>query len=107
MSRAAIRNELERRFGEPLTRGRIASTQLVPIRGVVYAPMSYRRLYLLGDAAHPIPPMSAKGMNLALHDADVFAKAVIQSNGGDASALEAYASTCLRHVWNSCNAFAK
>lgn len=49
---ARIWDELESRFGEPMAaKGRIASTQLVPLRSVVYSPMSYGRLYLLGDAA--------------------------------------------------------
>jgi hypothetical protein len=30
--------------------------------------MSYGKLYPLGDAAHIVPPVSVKGMNLALHD---------------------------------------
>ncbi|MEI5098118.1 FAD-dependent monooxygenase [Streptomyces sp. PmtG] len=83
-------------------RGPISSKELVPLRSVVHDPMSYGPLYLLGDAAHTVPPMSAKGMNLALHDADVFAKAVIhhQTRGGDAILLDGYSSTCLRHVWN-------
>ncbi|MGW3428477.1 FAD-dependent monooxygenase [Streptomyces melanosporofaciens] len=73
----------------------------MPLRSVVYDPMSHGRLYLLGDAAHIVPPMSAKGMNLALHDADVFAKAVIrQVEEHDASLLDTYSATCLRHVWN-------
>ncbi|MEU7144990.1 4-hydroxybenzoate 3-monooxygenase [Nocardia sp. NPDC046473] len=95
--------ELETRFGEPVeNRGRIANTQLVPLRSVVYSPMRYGRLYLLGDAAHIVPPMSAKGMHLALHDAEVFANAVIhyQTNDHDTSLLDSYSSTCLRHVWN-------
>lgn len=97
-----IWDELETRFGEPMaTRGQIVSTQLVPIRSVVYSPMRYGRLYLLGDAAHIIPPMSAKGMNLALHDAEVFATAVLRDqHHGDSSLLDDYSSTCLRHVWN-------
>jgi p-hydroxybenzoate 3-monooxygenase len=97
-----IWDELEIRFDEPVAvRGRIAGTQLVPLRSVVYAPMSYGRLYLLGDAAHIIPPMSAKGMNLALHDADLLASAVVrQHKDGDASLLEGYSAACLRHVWN-------
>ncbi|MEV0402667.1 4-hydroxybenzoate 3-monooxygenase [Actinoallomurus sp. NPDC050550] len=98
-----IWDELETRFGEPMaTRGRITSTQLVPLRSVVYSPMSYGRLYLLGDAAHIVPPMSAKGMNLALHDAEVFANAVIhyQTKNHDSTLLDDYSSTCLRHVWN-------
>ncbi|GAA1985755.1 4-hydroxybenzoate 3-monooxygenase [Amycolatopsis minnesotensis] len=97
-----IWDEIETRFGEPVAeRGRIASTQLVPLRSVVYSPMSYGRLYLLGDAAHIVPPMSAKGMNLALHDADVFANAVVRrAKDGDSKLLEGYSATCLRHVWN-------
>ncbi|MHC3471017.1 4-hydroxybenzoate 3-monooxygenase [Streptomyces sp. 7R007] len=97
-----IWDELQTRFGEPVAvRGPIVSTNLVPLRGVVYSPMSYGRLYLLGDAAHIVPPMSAKGMNLALHDAEVFANAVIRyRQDDDASLLDSYSSTCLRHVWN-------
>lgn len=97
-----IWREIESRFGEPVNaRGEISSKTLVPLRSVVYDPMSYGRLYLLGDAAHIVPPMSAKGMNLALHDADVFAKAVVhQAREGDASLLDGYSSTCLKHVWN-------
>lgn len=93
-------DELETRFGEPLTRGRIASKQLVPIRSVVYSPMRYEGLYLLGDAAHLVPPMSAKGMNLAFHDAEVFARAVVRHAQGDGSLLASYSETCLRHIWN-------
>ncbi|MFG2228348.1 FAD-dependent monooxygenase [Streptomyces sp. NPDC048644] len=33
------------------------------MRSVVHDPMSYGHLYLLGYAAHIVPPMSAKGMN--------------------------------------------
>ncbi|MFI6170413.1 FAD-dependent monooxygenase [Nocardia sp. NPDC051052] len=62
--------------------------------------MSYGRLYLLGDAAHIVPPMSAKGMHLAMYDAEVFAKAVIHYQTGDSSLLDSYSATCLRHVWN-------
>ncbi|MGW4769373.1 4-hydroxybenzoate 3-monooxygenase [Nocardia sp. NPDC004278] len=96
-----IWDELETRFGEPMSRGPISSTQLVPLRSVVYDPMSYGRLYLLGDAAHIAPPMSAKGMNLALHDAEVFANAVVRyRTDHDSSLLDTYSSTCLAHVWN-------
>jgi 2-polyprenyl-6-methoxyphenol hydroxylase-like FAD-dependent oxidoreductase len=45
-------------------------------RSVVHEPMSHGRLFLLGDAAHLVAPMGGKGMNLALHDAEVFVRAV-------------------------------
>jgi p-hydroxybenzoate 3-monooxygenase len=46
--------------------------------------------------------MSAKGMSLALCDAEVFARAVISSVGqGDSSQLENYSDTCLHHIWDA------
>ncbi|WP_432825295.1 4-hydroxybenzoate 3-monooxygenase [Dactylosporangium sp. CA-092794] len=96
-----IWRELDARFGTPVATGRIIDKQLVPLRSVVYSPMSYGRLYLLGDAAHIVPPMSAKGIHLALYDAEVFARAVIQRiQKDDASLLDSYSETCLRHIWN-------
>ena len=62
--------------------------------------MSHGRLYLLGDAAHIIPPMGAKGMNLALFDAEVFASAVRDFTAtGDESGLRGYSNTCLARTW--------
>ena len=93
-------NELGTRFGQPVSRGSITSKQVVPLRGVVFSPMRHGRLYLLGDAAHLISPMSAEGMSLALHDAEVFARAVIrQVEKDDSSLLDAYSDTCLSHTW--------
>ncbi|GAA2310966.1 4-hydroxybenzoate 3-monooxygenase [Streptomyces caniferus] len=96
-----IWNELDTRSGEPVTpKGPIISKQVVPLRGVVFSPMSYGRLYLLGDAAHLISPMSAQGMSLALHDADVFARALVhQVENHDSRLLDSYSDTCLDHTW--------
>ncbi|WP_328498082.1 4-hydroxybenzoate 3-monooxygenase [Streptomyces sp. NBC_00414] len=94
-------SELEARFGTPVSTGRIIDKQLVPLRSVVYSPMSHGALYLLGDAAHIVPPMSAKGIHLALHDAEVFARAVTHRiRKEDSSLLDGYSETCLRHIWN-------
>ncbi|MCX4817476.1 4-hydroxybenzoate 3-monooxygenase [Streptomyces sp. NBC_01239] len=94
-------SELEARFGTPVSTGEITDKRIVPLRSVVYDPMSHGRLYLLGDAAHIVPPMSAKGIHLALHDTEVFARAVIrQVKDGDSSLLDGYSETCLPHIWN-------
>ena len=62
--------------------------------------MRYGRLCLLGDAARLISPMSTEGMSLALHDADVLARAIVhQVEKDDPSVLEGYSDTCLAHVW--------
>ncbi|MFI6582845.1 4-hydroxybenzoate 3-monooxygenase [Embleya sp. NPDC050493] len=96
-----IWSELETRFGGPVaSRGPVTSKQVVPLRGVVFSPMSHGRLYLLGDAAHLISPMSAQGMSLALHDAEVFTRAVVHRvEKHDSSLLDSYSETCLDHTW--------
>jgi p-hydroxybenzoate 3-monooxygenase len=93
--------ELETRFGEPpAAKGPIVSKQVVPLRGVVFSPMSHGRLYLVGDAAHLISPMSAEGMSLALHDAEALARAVVKYvDEGDSALLKSYSDTCLDYTW--------
>jgi p-hydroxybenzoate 3-monooxygenase len=73
----------------------------VPLRSVVYSPMQYHNLFLVGDAAHLVPPTSAKGMNLALYDVDILSHAIVDAvHGKDKSALEQYSDTVLPHIWN-------
>lgn len=93
--------ELRLRLHRPdLPTGPITETEVFPLRSVVREPMSYGRLYLLGDAAHVISPMGAKGMNLALYDAEVFATAVRDHAGGGGQAgLRAYSDACLARTW--------
>jgi p-hydroxybenzoate 3-monooxygenase len=64
--------------------------------------MQHGRLYLVGDAAHIVPPTGAKGMNLAIADARVLASALgTWYSTGSTAALEAYSATCLRRVWRA------
>jgi p-hydroxybenzoate 3-monooxygenase len=98
-----IWRELATRFGiSEMATGPITDRQIVPLRGVVHSPMSHGRLHLVGDAAHIVSPMSAKGMSLALHDAGTLAHAVVRwLRGGDADLLAGYSETCLRHIWDT------
>jgi len=96
-----IWDELRFRLHRPdLPTGPITETEVFQLRAVVREPMSYGRLYLLGDAAHVISPMGAKGMNLALRDAEVFATAIRDyTTTGDDSCLRAYSDACLARAW--------
>ena len=72
------------------------------MRSFVAEPMQVGRLFLAGDAAHIVPPTGAKGMNLALHDVSVLARALADwYRAGDRSQLDAYSATCLRRVWRA------
>jgi len=93
--------ELTHRLHQPdLPTGPVTATEVFPLRSSIREPMSHGRLFLLGDAAHIIPPMGAKGMNLALFDAEVFASAVRDfAAAGDESGLRGYSDTCLARTW--------
>ena len=71
------------------------------MRSFVSAPMQYGRLFLAGDAAHIVPPTGAKGLNLALADVAVLARALDGLLRGDPGPADAYSATCLDRVWRS------
>ncbi|MDR3083351.1 MAG: 4-hydroxybenzoate 3-monooxygenase [Streptomyces sp.] len=84
-----------------LVAGPITEKVVFPLRSVVHEPMRHGRLYLVGDAAHVVSPMGGKGMNLALYDAEVFARAVRDFvTHKDESGLDSYSRTCLDRTWN-------
>ena len=65
--------------------------------------MQYGRLFLAGDAAHIVPPTGAKGMNLAVADVRVLARAIgaFFAGPGGASCSTDYSATCLKRVWRA------
>jgi len=89
--------------GRPeLIEGPIFQKGIVAMRSFVCEPMSYGRLYLAGDSAHIVPPTGAKGLNLAVTDAVVLARAIAEwRSGGGNALLDAYSEICLRRVWKA------
>ena len=86
----------------PLVEGAILQKTILPMRSFVAAPMRFARLFLAGDAAHIVPPTGAKGMNLALADVAVLARAFEVFYGtGSQHCLDAYSDTALRRVWGA------
>jgi p-hydroxybenzoate 3-monooxygenase len=99
-----IWDELERRFeirdGFTLKRGPIVQKGITPMHSFVVEPMRYGRLMLAGDAAHIVPPTGAKGLNLAIADVRVLARAFSDFyTTGSRAGLESYSETCLSRVW--------
>ena len=75
---------------------------IAPLRSFVAEPMRHGALFLVGDAAHIVPPTGAKGLNLAVSDVYYLSRALIAHHrGGDGEALERYSETALRRVWAS------
>jgi p-hydroxybenzoate 3-monooxygenase len=72
------------------------------MRSFVAEPMQYGRLFLAGDAAHIVPPTGAKGMNLAVADVRVLARALAAFyRSGRTDLLDRYSETCLRRIWKA------
>ena len=88
--------------GAEIKDGRIFEKSILQFRSFVCEPMQHGRLFLAGDSAHIVPPTGAKGMNLALADVCVLARAIgafYKSRRRDL--LEGYSATCLRRVWKA------
>ncbi len=83
-----------------LTEGPILQKGVTGMRSFVVEPMQHGRLFLAGDAAHIVPPTGAKGLNLAVADIRVLARALAEFYAsGKKDMLDNYSRTCLRRVW--------
>ncbi|MCP9964210.1 4-hydroxybenzoate 3-monooxygenase [Actinomadura madurae] len=103
---ARIWDELAARFatddGWKLHEGPITDKAVTPMRSFVAEPMRHDRLFLAGDAAHIVPPTGAKGLNLAVSDVIVLARAFAERYAtGSETLLDGYSATCLRRVWRA------
>jgi p-hydroxybenzoate 3-monooxygenase len=101
---ARIWDELHIRLGDParseLKEGRIFQRNIAPVRSFVSSPMQYGRMLLAGDASHIVPPTGAKGLNLAVADVQVLARALIEFfHGGATDRIERYSEVCLARIW--------
>jgi p-hydroxybenzoate 3-monooxygenase len=90
------------REGFALTEGPITQKGVTQMRSLVVEPMQCGRLFLLGDAAHIVPPTGAKGLNLAAADVAVLTQALVAwLRRGDADGLNMYSEAALRRVWKA------
>ncbi|MFZ0681210.1 4-hydroxybenzoate 3-monooxygenase [Candidatus Binatus sp.] len=83
-----------------LNRGAVIQKGITEMRSFVVEPMQSGTLFLAGDAAHIVPPTGAKGLNLAVADVRVLARALTDYySNGNRELLSSYSETCLRRVW--------
>ena len=85
-----------------LSEGQIFQKNIAPMHSFVVEPMQYGKMFLAGDAAHIVPPTGAKGLNLAVADVRILAKALAEFyTSGSTSLLDRYSEICLRRVWKA------
>ncbi|HKM63788.1 MAG TPA: 4-hydroxybenzoate 3-monooxygenase [Acidisphaera sp.] len=95
-----LRVRLATREGFALTGGPVLQKGVTPMRSFVVEPMQHGRLFLAGDAAHIVPPTGAKGMNMAIADVTVLARALAtRIKDGDGERLARYSADCTDRVW--------
>jgi len=99
---AELHGRLESNDGWKLNEGRIFQKGIIGMRSFVCAPMRSGRLFLAGDAAHIVPPTGAKGMNLAISDVKILARALddFYKKGSEAG-LDGYSEAALKRIWRA------
>jgi p-hydroxybenzoate 3-monooxygenase len=99
---ARIWDELHARLacGQELEEGPILQKGVTAMRSFIAEPMRHGRMFLAGDAAHIVPPTGAKGMNLAIADIRVLARALTAFfREGDERLMDGYSAACLDRIW--------
>ncbi|PXX95148.1 4-hydroxybenzoate 3-monooxygenase [Halomonas sp. LBP4] len=98
--------ELKRRVPDEvagkLVTGPSIEKSIAPLRSFVVEPMQHGRLFLVGDAAHIVPPTGAKGLNLAASDVNTLYRLMVKVyQEGRTDLIPNYSETCLKRIWKA------
>jgi p-hydroxybenzoate 3-monooxygenase len=97
-----LKSRLPEEVAARLQTGPSIEKSIAPLRSFVVEPMQYGRLFLLGDAAHIVPPTGAKGLNLAASDVSTLYRILIKVyKEGRTEFVERYSQICLKRVWKA------
>jgi p-hydroxybenzoate 3-monooxygenase len=97
-----LRRRLPVHVAESVVTGPSIEKSIAPLRSFVAEPMRFGQLFLVGDAAHIVPPTGAKGLNLAAADVRVLYQALVERyRTGRTAALERYSEEALRRIWKA------
>lgn len=91
-----IWDSLEKRLGKAVHRGAMGNKTIDYMRLFSTQQMQFGRLFLAGDAAHQVPRLGSKGINMAFADAIKLAKGLIDYYQNQQTALlDNYTAACL------------
>ncbi|WP_411034399.1 4-hydroxybenzoate 3-monooxygenase [Shinella sp. BYT-45] len=97
-----LRRRLPAHHAQAMVTGPSFEKSIAPLRSFVAEPMRFGRLFLVGDAAHIVPPTGAKGLNLAASDVHYLFSGLAEhyrdrSNAG----IDAYSARALARAWKA------
>lgn len=97
-----LRRRLPNEVADNVVTGPSLEKSIAPLRSYVVEPMQYGRLFLVGDAAHIVPPTGAKGLNLAASDVSTLYR-VLRGvyREGRTDLLDKYSAVALRRIWKA------
>jgi p-hydroxybenzoate 3-monooxygenase len=82
--------------------GKSVEKSIAPLRSFVAEPMRYGKIFLVGDAAHIVPPTGAKGLNLAASDVHYLWQGLLAHyRQGSDTGLKDYTRRALARVWKA------
>ena len=97
-----IRRRLPAHHAEAMVTGPSFEKSIAPLRSFVAEPMRFGRLFLVGDAAHIVPPTGAKGLNLAASDVHYLISGLLEHYQEKSDAgIDAYSARALKRVWKA------
>ncbi len=97
-----LRRRLPAHHAEALKTAPSFEKSIAPLRSFVAEPMRFGRLFLVGDAAHIVPPTGAKGLNLAASDVHYLFEGLREFYGDRSGAgIDAYSRKALARVWKA------
>ncbi|MBT8766070.1 4-hydroxybenzoate 3-monooxygenase [Metapseudomonas boanensis] len=95
-----LKARLPQDVANKLVTGPSLEKSIAPLRSFVVEPMQYGNLFLVGDAAHIVPPTGAKGLNLAASDVCYLYRILVKVyKEGRTDLLEKYSELALRRIW--------
>ena len=95
-----LRARLPESLAQNVVTGPSIEKSIAPLRSFVVEPVRFGRLFLVGDAAHIVPPTGAKGLNLAAADVRVLSLGLAEYYRSSRSdLLDRYSEVVLRRAW--------
>lgn len=87
-----------------LKRGPIFRKDVLKFRSYVHDSLRKNKVFLMGDAAHTVPPTGAKGLNLAFSDVLWLNRALREYyRSGSEKFLDSYQEDALKRIWKATN----